>query len=263
MSAAELPPPDPSNSVEGRVVIVTGAGGGIGRAYAKHFAVHGAIPVIAEINGQNASSVAAEIKADGGQALAHQTNVTSEESVAEMVALAMEEFGRIDILVNNAAIFAALNRAPFEDLPRDDWNRMLDVNVTGSWICAKTVIPHMRAGGYGRIINVSSSTVPTGVPFMMHYVTSKAAVIGMTRCMATELGADGITANAILPGLTETEVPYNGRTDAGIQASLNAQKIKRVETADDLVGTVLFLASPAAGFMTGQCLLVDGGTAFI
>lgn len=263
MTVRELPSVDTSNSVEGRVVIVTGAGGGIGRAYARHFAAHGAIPVIAEINGQNATRVADEIRAEGGRALAVQTDVTVEESVAEMVARAMAEFGRIDILVNNAAIFAALNRAPFEEIPRDDWTKMLDVNVIGSWICAKTVVPHLKAGGYGRIINVSSSTVPTGLPFMMHYITSKAAVIGMTRCMASELGADGITVNAILPGLTETEVPYNGRTDQGIAASIAHQKIKRVETADDLVGTVLFLASPAAGFMTGQCLLVDGGTAFL
>ena len=263
MEARELAAADTSNSVEGRVAIVTGAGGGIGAAYARHFAAHGAIPVIAEINGQNATRVADEIRAGGGEALAVQTDVTSEESVAETVARAMDEFGRIDILINNAAIFADLDRAPFEDIPRDDWTRMLDVNVVGSWICAKTVVPHMRAGGYGRIINVSSSTVPTGLPFMMHYVTSKAAIIGMTRCMATELGADGITANAILPGMTETEVDYKGRTEQGVAASLAVQKIKRLETADDLVGTVLFLASPAAGFMTGQCLLVDGGTAYL
>lgn len=257
------PKADTSASVEGRVVIVTGSGGGIGRAYAKHFAANGAIPVIAEINGQNGQAVAEEIRADGHRALAVQTDVTDEASVQEMVDRTMAEYGRIDALVNNAAIFAALNRAKFEDIPRDDWTKMLDVNVIGSWICAKTVTPHMRAGGYGRIVNVSSSTVPTGLPFMMHYITSKAAIVGMTRCMATELGADGITVNAILPGLTETEVQYNGRTEQGIAASIGVQRIKRVETADDLVGTVLFLASPAAGFITGQSLLVDGGTAFL
>ena len=254
---------DTSASVEGRVVIVTGAGGGIGRAYAKHFAANGAIPVIAEINGQNAKKVEDEIRSEGGSALAVQTDVSDEASVAAMVAETMEKFGRIDVLINNAAIFAALNRAKFEDIPREDWMRMLEVNVIGSWACAKAVVPHMRAGGYGRIVNVSSSTVPTGLPFMTHYVTSKAAIVGLTRCMATELGADGITVNAIMPGLTETEVEYNGRTEQGIAMSVAIQRIKRVETADDLVGTVLFLASPAAGFITGQSLLIDGGTAFL
>jgi len=147
---------DTSNSVEGRVVIVTGGGTGIGRAYAKHFADHGAIPVIAEINGQAGTNVAKEIKADGGRALALQTDVTDEASVAEMIAAAMEEFGRVDVLINNAAIFSTITRSRFEDISREDWTKVLDVNVIGSWICAKLVVPHMEAGGYGRIINISS-----------------------------------------------------------------------------------------------------------
>ena len=254
--------PDTSNSVQGRVVIVTGGGTGIGRAYAKHFAANGAIPVIAEINGQAGSRVAAEIKADGGRALAVQTDVTDEESVAETIARAMEEFGRIDVLLNNAAIFSTINRSRFEDISREDWTKVLDVNVIGSWICSKLVVPHMEAGGYGRIINISSSTVPVGLPLLMHYVTSKAAVMGMTRCLATELGERGITCNAILPGMTESEVEYVGRTEASFGAVLGMQKLKRIEQADDLVGMALFLASPASGFMTGQSLLVDGGMAY-
>lgn len=254
--------PDTSNSVEGRVVIVTGGGAGIGRAYAKHFAANGAIPVIAEINGQAGSSVAAEIKANGGQALAVQTDVADEGSVTETISRVMEEFGRIDVLLNNAAIFSTITRSRFEDISREDWTRVLDVNVIGSWICSKLVVPHMEAGEYGRIINISSSTVPVGLPLLMHYVTSKAAVVGMTRCMATELGERGITCNAILPGMTESEVEYVGRTDASFSAVLNMQKLKRIEQADDLVGMALFLASPASGFMTGQSLLVDGGMAY-
>jgi len=120
----------------------------------------------------------------------------------------------------------------------------------------------METGGYGRIINISSSTVPVGLPLLMHYVTSKAAVVGMTRCMATELGERGITCNAILPGMTESEVEYVGRTEASFSAVLGMQKLKRIEQADDLVGMALFLASPASGFMTGQSLLVDGGMAY-
>ena len=254
--------PETSTSVEGRVVIVTGGGTGIGRAYAKHFAANGAIPVIAEINGQAGSSVAAEITANGGQALAIQTDVADEGSVTETISRVMEEFGRIDVLLNNAAIFSTITRSRFEDISREDWTRVLDVNVIGSWICSKLVVPHMEAGEYGRIINISSSTVPVGLPLLMHYVTSKAAVVGMTRCMATELGERGITCNAILPGMTESEVEYVGRTEASFSAVLNMQKLKRIEQADDLVGMALFLASPASGFMTGQSLLVDGGMAY-
>jgi NAD(P)-dependent dehydrogenase (short-subunit alcohol dehydrogenase family) len=253
---------DTSNSVEGRVVIVTGGGTGIGRAYAKHFAANGAIPVIAEINGQAGSSVATEIEAAGGRALAVQTDVSDEESVAEMIARAMEEFGRIDVLLNNAAIFSTVTRSRFEDISRDDWTKILDVNVIGTWICSKLVVPHFEAGGYGRIINISSSTVPVGLPLLTHYVTSKAAVIGLTRCMATELGERGITCNAILPGMTESEVDYVGRTEASFTGVLGMQKIKRIEQADDLVGMALFLASPESAFMTGQSLLVDGGMAY-
>lgn len=254
--------PDTSNSVEGRVVIVTGGGTGIGRAYAKHFAANGAIPVIAEINGQAGTAVAEEIRSDGGKALAVQTDVADEDSVAEMIARAMEEFGRIDVLINNAAIFSTVTRSRFEDISRDDWTKILDVNVIGTWICAKLVVPHMEAGGYGRIINISSSTVPVGLPLLTHYVTSKAAVIGLTRCMASELGERGITCNAILPGMTESEVDYVGRTEASFTGVLGMQKIKRIEETGDLVGMALFIASPASGFMTGQSLLVDGGMAY-
>jgi 3-oxoacyl-[acyl-carrier protein] reductase len=254
--------PNKSSSVEGRVVIVTGGGTGIGRAYAKHFAANGATPVIAEINSQAGTSVADEIKADGGQALAIQTDVADEKSVAKMIARTFDEFKRIDILINNAALFSTITRSRFEDITREDWTKVLDVNVIGSWICAKLVVPHMEAGKFGRIINISSSTVPVGLPLLMHYVTSKAAIVGMTRCMASELGERGITCNAILPGMTESEVEYVGRTEQSVPAILQMQKIKRVEETDDLVGMALFLASPASGFMTGQSLLVDGGMAY-
>lgn len=253
---------DTSNSVEGRVVIVTGGGTGIGRAYAKHFADQGAIPVIAEINGQAGANVAKEIRADGGRALAVQTDVSDETSVAEMIAMAINEYGGIDVLINNAAIFSTVTRSRFEDISRDDWTKTLDVNVIGSWICAKLVVPHMEAGGYGRIINISSSTVPVGLPFLMHYVTSKAAVMGMTRCMASELGERGITCNAIMPGMTDSEVEYIGRTEQSLTGVLAMQKIKRIEQTGDLVGMALFLASPASSFMTGQSVIVDGGMAY-
>ncbi|MEE2998206.1 MAG: SDR family oxidoreductase [Pseudomonadota bacterium] len=254
--------PDTTNNVIGRIVIVTGGGTGIGRSYAKHFAANGAIPIIAEIDIEAGENVAREIESDGGQAMAIQTDVSDEDSVAAMIAGVMKKFDRIDVLINNAAIFSTVRRSRFEDISRDDWTKMLDVNVIGSWMCAKLAVPHMENGGYGRIINISSSTVPVGLPLLMHYVTSKAAIVGMTRCMASELGERGITCNAILPGMTDSEVEYIGRTEESLNGVMSMQKIKRFEQTDDLVGIVLFIASPASGFMTGQSIIVDGGMAY-
>ena len=167
------------------------------------------------------------------------------------------------MLINNAAIFTPLGRQPFDEIPLDEWERVMRVNVTGSFLCAKAVAPAMRTAKWGRIINISSSTVPLGLPMFAHYVTSKAAVIGLTRVMARELGPHGITVNAVLPGLTETEVDNPGRTDAMRQKVLDMQCVKRLEQPDDLVSTLLFLASPSSAFITGQSLLVDGGAAHL
>ncbi len=254
---------DTSASVEGRVVMITGAGQGIGRAYALKFAEAGAIPVIAEINGTKGDAVAGEIEAAGGEALAVQTDVTDPAAVKAAVAATLDRFGRIDVLINNAAIFVTLGRQPFWEIDLDEWRAVMDVNITGCFICASAVAGPMREAGGGRIINISSSTVPQGIPGFTHYVTSKSALIGMTRCMARELGDANIAVNAVLPGVIETEIENAGRNDAGRAAIISHQSLKRQQEPMDMVGTLLFLSSPASGFMTGQSLCVDGGAAFI
>ncbi|CAN0510615.1 unnamed protein product, partial [Laminaria digitata] len=173
--------------VTDRVVIITGAGQGLGREYALAFAEEGAIPVLAELNGENLAKVAAEIETAGGKCLAIQTDVSDPDSTKAMAARTVEEFGRIDVLINNAAVFASLPQRPFDEIPFDEWNLVMQVNITGSYLCACAVAPAMRKAGQGRIINVSSGTVPQGAPGFMHYVTSKSAIIGMTRVLAREL----------------------------------------------------------------------------
>ena len=187
--------------VSGRVVIITGAGQGIGRDYALAFAEAGAKPVLAEINADNLRNVASEIEAAGGKALAIETDVGSPESVNAMVAATLDAYGQIDVLINNAAIFATIPRRKFYDIPFDEWNNVLHVNITGSYLCSSAVVPAMQAAGQGRIINISSGTVPQGAPGFMHYVTSKAAIVGMTRVMARELGDDKINVNAVMATL--------------------------------------------------------------
>jgi NAD(P)-dependent dehydrogenase (short-subunit alcohol dehydrogenase family) len=243
--------------------MITGAGQGIGRAYALSFAEAGAIPVIPEIDRAKGDAVAAEITAAGGQALSIQTDVTDPASVKAAVAAALDRFGRIDVLINNAAIFVTLGRQPFWEIDLEEWRAVMDVNITGCFICASAVSGAMREAGGGRIINISSSTVPQGIPGFTHYVTSKSALIGMTRCMARELGDANVTVNAVLPGMIETEIENAGRNDAGRAAVIGHQSLQRQQEPMDMVGTLLFLSSPASGFMTGQSLCVDGGAAFI
>ncbi|MDB5794183.1 MAG: family oxidoreductase [Noviherbaspirillum sp.] len=250
-------------NVRDRVVFITGAGQGIGRTYAREFARAGAIPVIAEINRENGERVAAEIRAEQGRCLAVATDVASSESVDAAVAATLAEFGRIDVLINNAAVFAPLVRGNFDDIDPQVWDRVMRVNVTGAWLCARAVVPTMRKAGWGRIINVSSATVPLGMPMYAHYVTSKSALIGLTRSLARELGPQGITVNCVMPGLTETDVEIPGRTDATRHRVIDMQCIKRVGTSEDIVGMMLFLSSPASGFMAGQTVLIDGGSAHL
>jgi 3-oxoacyl-[acyl-carrier protein] reductase len=246
-------------SLAGQVVIITGAGQGIGRAFARAFAAAGAVPVIAERNARTAAAVADEITAAGGACLAVETDVAEEASVLGMARTVEERFGRIDTLVNNAGIFSTLEMQPFDRIPLPEWEDVLRVNVTGPFLCARAVLPAMRRQKRGRIINIASGAVSLGRPNYLHYIASKSALIGMSRSMARELGADGITVNSILPGATFTEIERKTVTPEQKQRIVAMQCIPRPETPDDLVGTALFLASDNASFITGQSINLDGG----
>jgi len=246
-------------SLAGHVVIVTGAGQGIGRAFAKAFAAAGAIPILAERNAKTAAAVADEIAATGGKCLAVETDVADEASVLRMARTVEERFGRIDTLINNAGIFSTLEMRPFEQIPLPEWEQVLRVNVTGPFLCARAVLPAMRRQKRGRIINIASGAVSLGRPNYLHYIASKAALIGMSRSMARELGGDNITVNSILPGATFTEIERKTVTPEQKQRIVAMQCVARPETPDDLVGTALFLASDNAAFITGQSINLDGG----
>jgi 3-oxoacyl-[acyl-carrier protein] reductase len=250
---------DLRDSLRGRVAIVTGAGQGIGRAAAKAYAEAGAIPVIAELDEAKGRAVAREI---GGRALAVRTDVADMASLDAMAKTVLDAFGRIDILLNNAAIFSTLEMRPFWEIPVDEWDRVMRVNATGAFLAARAVVGAMRAARWGRIINMSSGAIALARPNYTHYTTSKAALIGMTRSMARELGPDGVTVNGIMPGATFTEVPRKTVTPEQKTAIVGLQCIPRPEEPGDLIGTILFLSSDASAFMTGQMLTVDGGATF-
>jgi NAD(P)-dependent dehydrogenase (short-subunit alcohol dehydrogenase family) len=249
--------------LKGKVAIVTGAGSGIGKALARRLASDGASVVIADV--ARFSESAAEIaKATGSRSLGLQVNVSSENDVERMAAEAVRAFGRIDILVNNAAVFSSLKLKPFEEIGVDEWRKVMDVNIMGVALCCRACVPHMRKAGGGRIINLASGAPIKGVPLFLHYISSKGAVIAMTRGLARELGKDGITVNSLAPGFTLSEnvAKDPAHVQAGERTRLT-RAIQRDETPEDLVGAVSFLASADAAFITGQTLVVDGGSAMI
>jgi NAD(P)-dependent dehydrogenase (short-subunit alcohol dehydrogenase family) len=246
-------------SLQDRVVIITGAGQGIGRVFAKSFAEAGARVAIAELSEERAGKVAAEILEAGGKALAVTTDVADPNSIDEMVEVVTDAWGRIDVLINNAGIFSTLEMKPFDQIPLEEWERVLRVNLTGPFLCARAVLPAMRQRKWGRIINIASGAVRLGRPNYLHYIATKAALSGMSLSMARELGPDGITVNAILPGATFTEIERKTVTPKQKEKIIAMQCIPRAETPDDLVGAALFLASDASGFVTGQSINLDGG----
>jgi NAD(P)-dependent dehydrogenase (short-subunit alcohol dehydrogenase family) len=248
--------------LNGRVAIVTGGAKGIGRHYSRALAAEGARVMIADI--ADGSELSAEIaKTHGANSVTSQTlDVSDEPQVEGLVAATMERFGQIDILVNNAALFAPLQEQPFADIDVALWDRVMAVNVRGLFLMAKHVAPHMIARRYGKIINIGSGTAARGIPHMLHYVTSKGAVTAFTRALSRELGEHNICVNTLAPGLTisDSVVSHNpGHLKSARAPAIQRRALKRDELPEDLVGTLVFLASADSDFITGQTLAVDGG----
>jgi 3-oxoacyl-[acyl-carrier protein] reductase len=240
-------------------VIITGGGGKIAKAYSMAFAKEGAKVALPDI--ANADHAVNAIKALGGTAISMACDVSDEKSVKAMVDEVAERFGSIDVLINNAAYFMTVWKGPFWEMEVEEFNKAMAVNVRGSWLCAKAVVPYMQKRRQGKIINISSNVALTGNPNYIQYVTSKGALIAMTRAMARELGPWNICVNTVTPGFVVTE----GRQVDPEYEKVRAQErsIKRTQVETDLVGTVLFLSSPESDFMTGQLLNVDGGFHFV
>jgi NAD(P)-dependent dehydrogenase (short-subunit alcohol dehydrogenase family) len=241
------------------VAIVTGAAQGIGAQYARALAAEGASVAVTDI--VDAQAVASEICAAGGQAIAIRSDVTDAQSVQAMVKETAGRFGKLDILVNNAALFGQVARKRFEDIESAEWDRMMAVNVRGVFECVKAAAPLMRQQKYGKIVNIASGTVFKGAPMLLHYVSSKGAIVAMSRSLARELGGDGIRVNTLAPGLVMSENVLNNPdwNESTVQATVSTRAIRRECTPEDLCGTLVYLCAADSDFVTGQVLVVDGG----
>ena len=248
-------------SVAGKVVLITGAARGLGLAYARALGQAGAKVVAGDL-----ADCAEAVAAAGGGALGVRLDVADIASADRMAEQAVERFGRIDALINNAALYGSLRGGRFNQIAESDWDAAMAVNVKGIWNCCKAVVPAMRQSGGGSIVNVASLAATYGMPFALHYTTSKAAVIGMTRGLARELGRDNIRVNAIAPSAVATEgtVEFMGeKYDRALEVIRAGQSIQRTLEPEDLVGTVMWLVSDGSQFVTGQTIAVDGGTVML
>ena len=246
------------SALEGKVAIVTGGSQGIGRAIAEQLAGDGARIVIADLRG------AEEAAAGFADGIGLTVDVADEDDVARMAAETLERCGSIDILINNAGLYASLPMRPFDQIPVDEWRQVMDVNVLSMFLTCRAVVPQMRAQGGGRIVNISSGTPFRGVPFVLHYVTSKGAIVAFTRSLAKELGADNVLVNCVAPGFTmSTGVHEHPEVvEALREVSIGARTIKRDQEPADIVGAVAFLCGPGSTFITGQTMVIDGGQYF-
>jgi len=252
---------NPRFDLEGRVAVITGGGKGIGKVYAQEFARAGAEVVAADIDGEAAEAVAQGIVRANGEAIGLQTDVADEVSANAMAKAALDRFGAIDILVNNASLMSVLPRRSWLEIPIDEWDRVMAVNLRGLFLCARAVVPVMRERKRGKIVNISSSRVWDGTPNRLHYTTSKAGVIGFTRALARELGEFNITVNAVTPGMTLSETQLATTSNNYVATRAGGRALGRDQYPEDLVGTVMFLSSAASDFITGQTINVDGGKA--
>ena len=256
------------SGLEDKVVIITGGAHGIGKAYCRGFAEAGARIVIADIDKPAADKTADEIARVGPiheSPLPIHVDVSNEDATKRMVAETLARFGRIDVLINNAAVFSVvpMNRGKIETIDPDEWDRLLAVNLRGLFFCCRAVLPTMRAQKSGKIINIASGTVFAGAPGRIHYVTSKAATIGFTRTLAREVGGDNINVNCLAPGNTLSEENPTAEMIKFRESSVKLRSLKRIQMPQDVVGAMLFLASPLSDFMTGQTVNVDGGISFL
>lgn len=243
--------------LEGKVIIITGGATGLGKAFALAFAEEGAKIVVSDIADEGLKQTKAEVEAKGGECIWFHADVTKPEELKIMADETVKRFGRIDVLVNNAAFYAGVERRGFSDISIREWDLMMAVNVKGPWLCTAAVYPHMKGQGKGKIVNLTSETFFTGSHGFVHYVASKGGVVGLTRALAAELGADNITVNAVAPGFTDTE---GSRTIADVtKYDTSKTPLRRLGVPQDIVGATMFLASDSADFITGQIIVVDGG----
>jgi NAD(P)-dependent dehydrogenase (short-subunit alcohol dehydrogenase family) len=247
--------------LKGKVVIVTGGARGIGREICLGAASEGATVVAADINFSGAQETCRQIRRKKGRCLALRVDVSSERETEEMASTVQRKFGRIDALVNDAAYFYGLKLQPFTEVDPAEWDRLMQVNVKGTWLCSKAVFPYMKRQGRGKIVNISSSTFFSGVVGFPHYVASKGAIIALTRALAKEVGEYNVNVNSVAPGYTDTEAQFTMHRPENSMVEAKNRAIKRPEVPKDVVGAVLFLCSDYADFVTGQTILVDGGFA--